>query len=77
VKAAKAASPTTTAELQKQLAILLADYPTLQKLLAVNSFADNTAVKMLLYKGEFPKYKDPHHTVLFYSHNCIITSLLE
>jgi hypothetical protein len=59
VKAAKAASPTTTAELQKQLAILLADYPTLQKLLAVNSFADNTAVKMLLYKGEFPKYKDP------------------
>lgn len=59
VKAAKAVSPATTTELQKQLEILLADYPTLQKLLAKNSFADNTAIKMLLHKAEFPNYKDP------------------
>ena len=58
VKAAKAASPSNTAELQKQLEILLADHPALQKLLAVNSSIENKLLLQLLYKAEFPNYKD-------------------
>ena len=59
VKAAKAVSPATTAALQTQLEILLVDYPTLKKLLAVNFSIENKPLLQLLYKTEFPNYKDP------------------
>lgn len=58
VKAAKAISPATTAKLQTQLEILLADHPALQKLLTENSLAESTTLLQLLYKVDFPKYKD-------------------
>lgn len=57
VKAAKAASPNTNAELLSQLTALLVDYPSLQKIVADETIA-NTALQQLLYKTDLPKYKD-------------------
>jgi hypothetical protein len=59
VKAAKAASPKTDAELLKQLTALLADYPTLQKLLAAEATSNGIALKQLLRSIDLPKGKDP------------------
>ena len=58
VKTAKAVSPATNAELLKQLTALLADYPTLQKLLADETASDKTVLQQLLFITELPKYKD-------------------
>ena len=57
VKAAKAASPNTNAELLSQLTALLADYPTVQKILADETII-NTPLQPLLCKIDLPKYKD-------------------
>ena len=57
VKAAKAASPSTNAELHKQLSTLLADYPVLQTVLSAEP-PDTQQLQPLLYKSELPKYKD-------------------
>ena len=57
VKAAKAASPSTNAELLSQLTALLVDYSTLQKIVSEEAIA-NTALQQLLYKTDLPKYKD-------------------
>lgn len=57
VKAAKAASPNTNAELLSQLTTLLVDYPTLQKILA-DETKGNAPLQQLIYKTDLPKYKD-------------------
>jgi hypothetical protein len=57
VKAAKAASPNTNAELLSQLTALLVDYPMLQKMVADETIG-NTALQPLLYHTDLPKYKD-------------------
>ncbi len=57
VKAAKAASPKTMAELQSQMTALLADYPTLQKVLT-DEVTVNAPLHPLLYSIDLPKYKD-------------------
>ena len=57
VKAAKAASPSTNAELLSQLTALLVDYPSLQKIVADETI-DNAPLQQLLYKTDLPKYKD-------------------
>lgn len=57
VKAAKAASPSTNAELLSQLTALLADYPTVQKTLTDETII-NTPLQPLLCKIDLPKYKD-------------------
>lgn len=57
VKAAKAASPSTNAELLSQLTALLADYPTVQKSLTDETII-NTPLQPLLCKIDLPKYKD-------------------
>lgn len=59
VRTAKAVSPTTNAELLKQLRALLADYPTLQKLLAADATSNGMALKQLLFNIDLPKGKDP------------------
>ena len=58
VKAAKAASPKTMAELQSQMTALLADYPQLKKVLADTTIT-NDLLKPLPYKAALPKYIDP------------------
>lgn len=58
VKAAKAASPKTMAELQSQMTALLADYPQLKKVLADTTIT-NDPLKPLPYKAALPKYIDP------------------
>lgn len=58
VKAAKAASPKTMAELQSQMTALLADYPQLKKVLADTTIT-NDRLKPLPYKAALPKYVDP------------------
>ncbi|MEP6553885.1 MAG: DUF6617 family protein [Ferruginibacter sp.] len=57
VKAAKAASPSTNAELLSQLIALLVDYPTVQKILNEETII-NTPLQPLLCKTDLPKYKD-------------------
>lgn len=57
VKAAKAASASTNAELLSQLTALLADYPTVQKTLTDETII-NTPLQPLLCKIDLPKYKD-------------------
>lgn len=57
VKAAKAASPSTNAELLSQLTVLLADYPTVQKILTDETII-NIPLHPLLCKIDLPKYKD-------------------
>ena len=57
VRTAKAVSPTSNAELQKQLTTLLADYPALKKWLADEAIF-NTPLQPLLCKIDLPKYKD-------------------
>lgn len=58
VKAAKAVSPSTNAELLKQLTALLVDNPELQKLLAAESFS-NAALKQLLFSIDLPACSNP------------------
>lgn len=58
VKTAKAVSPSTNAELLKQLTALLVDYPALQKLLVDETASDKTVLQQLLFNTELPKYKD-------------------
>ena len=57
VKAAKAASPGTGAELHTQLSALLADYPVLQTILSAEP-PDTKPIQQLLYKSQLPKYND-------------------
>ncbi len=57
VKAAKAASLNTNAELLSQLTALLADCPTVQKTLTDETII-NTPLQPLLCKIDLPKYKD-------------------
>lgn len=57
VKAAKAASLNTNAELLSQLTALLVDYPSLQKIVADETIG-NEPLQQLLYKTDLPKYKD-------------------
>ena len=59
VRTAKAVSPTTNAELQKQLTTLLADYPPLQKWLATDTTSSNTALQQLLYSIDLPSCSTP------------------
>jgi hypothetical protein len=65
VKAAKAASPNTNAELLSQLTALLADYPTVQKILADETII-NTPLQPLLCKIDLPKYKDAITTFYYF-----------
>jgi len=58
VKAAKAASPNTNAELLSQLNGLLADYPNLQKILNAESSNNNTVLRKHLFNMELPNSKD-------------------
>jgi hypothetical protein len=57
VKAAKAASPKTIAELQSQMTALLADYPQLKKVLSDTAIT-NDMIQSLSYKTVLPKYTD-------------------
>lgn len=57
VKAAKAASPGTGAELHTQLSSLLADYPVLQTVLSAEP-SDTKPIQQLLFKSDLPKYND-------------------
>lgn len=57
VKAAKATTPKHTAELHSQLTALLADCPSLQKVLTDEATA-NAPLQPLLYSIDLPKYKD-------------------
>jgi len=54
VKTAKAVSPTTNAELQKQLTTLLADYPTLKKWLAAEATSNTNTLQQLLFSIDLP-----------------------
>ena len=57
VKAAKASTPTTNAELVKQLIELLSDFPAVRKLL--NDEPKNpSTLQSLLFEIELPRYKD-------------------
>lgn len=58
VRAAKAVSPTTNGELQKQLTSLLADYPTLKKWLDTAP-TTSTALQPLVFKSELPACTNP------------------
>jgi hypothetical protein len=70
VRTAKAVSPTTNAELLKQLTALLADYPTLQKLLAAEASSNGIALQQLLCSIDLPNGKDP----VTYFYSAIITA---
>jgi hypothetical protein len=59
VRTAKAVSPTTSVELQKQLTALLADYPTLKKWLTTQATSSNTAVRQLLCTIDLPACSNP------------------
>ncbi len=57
VKAAKAASPTTNAELVKQLIELLSDFPAVKKQL-FDAPKNSSTLQPLLFDIELPRYKD-------------------
>ncbi len=59
IRTAKAVSPTTNSELLKQLTALLADYPTLQKLLVSDATSNSIALQQLLCSIDLPKGTDP------------------
>lgn len=59
VRTAKAVSPTTNAELQKQLTALLADYPTLKKWLATQATSSSTALQQLVCTIDLPACSSP------------------
>jgi hypothetical protein len=59
VKAAKAVSPTTYAELQKQLTALLSDYPDIKKWLATQATKNNTALQQLVCSIDLPACSKP------------------
>ncbi len=59
VRTAKAASPTTNGELQKQLKALLADYPTLNKWLVSEATSSNTALQQLVFTIDLPACSSP------------------
>lgn len=58
VRAAKAASPTTSAELQMQLTALLTDYPTLKKWLATEN-TSNRSLQQLVFTIDLPACSSP------------------
>lgn len=58
VRAAKAVSPTTNGELQKQLTSLLADYPMLKKWLATEA-TSITELQPLVFTSELPACSSP------------------
>ena len=70
VRTAKAVEPITNAELLKQLTALLADYPTLQKLLAAEATSNSIALQQLLCSIDLPNGKDP----VTYFYSAIITA---
>ncbi len=57
VKAAKAITPTTNAELVKQLIELLSDFPAVKKLLN-DELKNPSTIQPLLFDIELPRYKD-------------------
>lgn len=59
IKAAKATAPKTNAELIAYLVVLLADFPTLQKVLKDETLNDKTPLEQHFFKIDLPKYKDP------------------
>lgn len=59
VRTAKAVSPTTNAELQKQLTALLSDYPTLKKWLGTQATKNNTALQQLICSIDLPACSNP------------------
>lgn len=59
VRTAKAVSPTTSAELQKQLSGLLTYYPTLNKWLATEATSTNTALQQLVFTIDLPACSSP------------------
>lgn len=66
VKAATATSPQTYGELQKQLATLLDNYPSLQKIVAGETQTGGNPLVQHYFKTELPKYNDPL-TQFYYS----------
>jgi len=58
VKAAKNISPENSTLLISQLNLLLADYPSLKKVLLNEKFEKEIKLKDLLFKNDLPKYKD-------------------
>ncbi len=60
VRTAKAVSPTTNVELQKQLTTLLSDYSTLQKWLAADTTTtDTTVLQQFIYNIDLPECSGP------------------
>lgn len=59
VRTAKAVSPITNGELQKQLKALLADYPTLNKWLVSEATSSNTALQQLVFTIDLPACSSP------------------
>jgi hypothetical protein len=59
VRTAKAVSPTTNAELQKQLTTLLADYPTLKKWVVPEANSNITPLQQLLWSIDLPSCGNP------------------
>jgi|CXWL01.1.fsa_nt_gi hypothetical protein len=59
VKTAKAVSPTTNAELQKQLTTFLSDCPTLKKWLATQTNSSTTALQQLVCRIDLPACSSP------------------
>lgn len=59
VRTAKAVSPTTNAELQKQLTALLSDCPDLKKWLGTQTTKNNTALRQLVCSIDLPACSSP------------------
>lgn len=59
VRTAKAVTPTTNSELQKQLTTLLSDYSTLQKWLDGDAANNTTLLRQLLYTIDLPECSGP------------------
>lgn len=68
VKAATATSPQTYGELQKQLATLLDNYPSLQKIMAKETQTEENPLVQHFFKIDLPKYNDPltqfYHSII-------------
>lgn len=59
VRTAKAVTPTTSGDLQKQLTTLLSDYSTLKKWLATETTTNTTVLQQLLYNIDLPECSGP------------------
>ena len=68
VKVATATSPQTYAELQKQLATLLNNYPSLQKIVDEETQNGDNLLVQHFFKIDLPKYNDPptqfYHSII-------------